>query len=215
MFTGLVEDVGRLALFRRRAGAATLEVETALPLAAVRVGDSVAVNGVCLTVEAVAAERGRLRFHALEETVGRSNLGGLAVGAEVNVERALCLGDRLGGHLVTGHVDATAAILAIARAGADRVLRVELPPLLAPLAVPKGSVAVDGVSLTLSRLEPAFFEICLIPHTWAATAFRTRRAGDRVNLEGDMLGKFVLRQRQLAETGGGLGWDALAQAGFR
>ena len=214
MFTGLIEDVGRFVACRRRTGDAALEVATALPLAEVRVGDSVAVNGVCLTVEQVMPESGRLWFHVLEETLGRSNLGALPPGAAVNLERALRLGDRLGGHLVSGHVDLTAAVLAVTRAGADRVLRIELPAALAPLLVPKGSVAVDGVSLTIAKLEDGFFEVCLIPHSWSVTALKTRRAGDRVNLEGDLMGKFVLRQRELAADGGHLRWDDLAGAGF-
>lgn len=213
MFTGLIEDVGRFVACRRRTGDAALEVVTALPLAEVRVGDSVAVNGVCLTVEQVMPESGRLCFHILEETLNRSNLGALPSGAAVNLERALRLGDRLGGHLVSGHVDLTAAVLAVTRVGADRVVRIELPAALAPLVVPKGSVAVDGVSLTIAKLDPGFFEVCLIPHSWSVTALKARRVGDQVNLEGDMMGKFVLRQREVA-AGGGMRWEDLAGAGF-
>ena len=214
MFTGLIEDVGRFVACRRGTGDAALEVATALPLAEVRVGDSMAVNGVCLTVEQVMPESGRLWFHVLEETLTRTNLGALPPGAAVNLERALRLGDRLGGHLVSGHVDLTAALLAVTRVGADRVLRIELPAALAPLVVPKGSVAVDGVSLTIAKLDAGFFEVCLIPHSWSVTALKARRAGDRVNLEGDLMGKFVLRQRELAASGGHLRWDDLAGAGF-
>ncbi len=213
MFTGLVEDVGTLAARTLSGDAGKLEVATALPLGEIRLGDSVAVNGVCLTAETAGA--GRLVFHTLAETLRRTNLGGLKTGAPVNLERALRVGDRLGGHIVSGHVDTTAEILEIGRAGDDRVVTIALPDALKPLVVPKGSIAVDGISLTIAALGTDSFRIHLIPHTWNATALRAAKAGDRVNLEADVVGKYILRQRELADSANGrVTMDRLADAGF-
>lgn len=213
MFTGLVEDVGVLAARTLSGKAGKLEVTTSLPLAEFRLGDSVAVNGVCLTVESFGA--GRLVFHTLAETLRRTNLGGKKIGAPVNLERALRVGDRLGGHIVSGHVDTTAKILEVGRAGDDYVVTIELPDALKPLVVPKGSIAVDGISLTIAALAADSFRIHLIPHTWKATALCKAKAGDSVNLEADVVGKYILRQREVATSAGGrVSMDTLANAGF-
>ena len=215
MFTGLVEDVGVLAARTLAGKAGKLEVTTSLPLAEFRLGDSVAVNGVCLTVESVNTGAKRLVFHTLAETLHRTNLGEKKTGVPVNLERALRVGDRLGGHIVSGHVDTTAKILEIGRSGDDYVVTIELPDALKPLVVPKGSIAVDGISLTLAALAADSFRIHLIPHTWNATALRNAAAGDRVNLEADMIGKYILRQRDLAESAGSrVSMNTLADAGF-
>ncbi len=215
MFTGLVEDVGVLAARTLTGKAGKLEVTTALPLAEFRLGDSVAVNGVCLTVESVNIGAKRLVFHTLAETLHRTNFGDKKTGAPVNLERALRVGDRLGGHLVSGHVDTTAKILEIGRSGDDYVVTIELPDALKPLVVPKGSIAVDGISLTLAALAADSFRIHLIPHTWNATALRNATAGDRMNLEADMIGKYILRQHDLAESANGrVSMNTLADAGF-
>ncbi len=215
MFTGLVEDVGTLAARTLSGDAGKLEVTTALPLAEIRLGDSIAVNGVCLTVEAVNAGAKRLVFHTLAETLRRTNLGDKKNGAPVNLERALRVGDRLGGHIVSGHVDTTAEILEIGRSGDDRTATVALPDALKPLVVPKGSIAVDGISLTIAALGPDRFRIHLIPHTWNATALRAAKPGDRVNLEADVVGKYILRQRELAAPASGrVSMSTLADAGF-
>ena len=215
MFTGLVEDVGVLAARTLSGKAGTLEIATALPLADFRLGDSVAVNGVCLTVESINAAARRLVFHTLAETLQRTNLGDKKTGTPVNLERALRVGDRLGGHLVSGHIDTTAKILAIGRSGDDYVVTIELPDALKPLVVPKGSIAVDGISLTIAALTADSFRIHLIPHTWNVTALRNAAAGDRVNLEADMIGKYILRQRDLAESAAGrVSMNTLAEAGF-
>jgi riboflavin synthase len=213
MFTGLIEDVGTLARRSPQGGAARLEVQTRLPLAEVRVGDSIAVNGACLTVERATAGTGRLVFHTLAETLARTNLGGLAAGARVNLERALRLGDRLGGHLVSGHVDATAEVVSVGRAGDDWAVTVALPADLRALVVMKGSIAVDGISLTIARLAAETFTVHIIPHTWAGTNLAEARPGTRVNLEADLIGKYILR-RQEVEQGGGLSAARLRDAGF-
>lgn len=194
MFTGLVEEVGRVL---GRAG-------SRLVLAADRVledsgvGASVAVNGVCLTV--VELEAGRLRFDVGPETLARTALGDLAVGDPVNLERPMRLGGMVGGHLVQGHVDGVGTVAALARQAETARLTIEWPSeALAPLLIPQGSVAVDGVSLTVARLNERDFEIMVIPHTLAATTLGSLTRGKRVNLEMDMIGKYVQRILQLRE----------------
>ena len=213
MFTGLIEDVGELVARRSLGRSGKLEVRTGLPLDEVCPGDSVAVNGACLTVESVDTGSRTLAFHTLAETLDRTSLGARPVGSEVNLERALRLGDRLGGHLVQGHVDATGAVLAIDRRADDLVVRIGLPESIRHLVIPKGSIAVDGISLTIADLGREWFEVRIIPHTWSATDLRSARPGDAVNLEADMLGKYVLRQREFA-SGGSVTEESLRQAGF-
>ena len=194
MFTGLVEEVGRVL---ERA-------ESRLVLAADRVledsgvGASVAVNGVCLTVVEVGA--GRLRFDVGPETLARTALGDLAVGDPVNLERPMRLGGMVGGHLVQGHVDGVGTVAALTRQAETARLTIEWPgEALAPLLIPQGSVAVDGVSLTVARLNERDFEIMVIPHTLAATTLGGLTPGKRVNLEMDMIGKYVQRILQLRQ----------------
>lgn len=216
MFTGLVEDVGRLVSRELAGGRGKLVVETALPVAEIAIGDSIAVNGVCLTVESRTGA-GTLRFHTLGETLERSNLGAVPLGGRVNLERAMQIGGRLGGHLVQGHVDATAAIRAIGRSADDMVATIGLPAGLAHLVIEKGSIAVNGISLTIAALTEDSFSVHLIPHTWQATNLRDARVGDRVNLEADMIGKYILRQKQLAGGGGSpstLSMQSLHDAGW-
>lgn len=213
MFTGLIEGVGTVRKRHSAGRAGTLELETGLPLADIRVGESVAVNGACLTVARSRARERVLVFHTLAETLQRTNLGSLQPGDPVNLERALRLGDRLGGHFVQGHVDAAGRIAELRRADDDYLLRVELPDALRSLVIPKGSIAVNGISLTVARLLDTAFEVRLIPHTWKETNLRAARVGDRVNLEADMLGKYVLRHRETMKSGG-VAMDTLEQAGF-
>ena len=211
MFTGLIEDVGELAGRSPLGNAAKLAVRTALPAREIKVGDSIAVNGACLTVESVVA--GMVCFHTLNETLNRTNLGAVPIGGKVNLERALCLGDRLGGHLVSGHIDRTAAVRRVGHAGEDIVLTVELPESLRALVIPKGSIAVNGVSLTIAELTEGSFSVRIIPHTWQATNLPQLTSGSPVNLEADLIGKYVLRGRGLA-AGSGLDLDDLRRAGF-
>lgn len=214
MFTGLIEDVGTLLERRPVGGAAKLAVRTALPSAEIRRGDSIAVNGVCLTVETID-NAGRITFHCLNETLSRTNLADAPAGCLLNLERALRLGDRLGGHLVAGHVDGTAPVLRIERHADDIEVTVASPDDLGDLLVPKGSIALNGISLTLAALHPEAFSVRVIPHSWEHTNLRALRPGDRVNLEGDMVGKFVLRREERrAGSAGGVTWDHLGRAGF-
>ena len=215
MFTGLIEDVGTL-LERRPVGrSAKLRIRSGLPLGEIRVGDSIAVNGACLTVEAIDVASHSLAFHCLNETLSRTNLATAAAGSPLNLERALRLGDRLAGHLVAGHVDATAAILRLERREDDIELTVASPADLQDLLVPKGSIAVNGISLTIASLQAESFSVRLIPHTWECTSLRQAQPGDLVNLEGDLVGKFVLRREERRQAaGGGVTWEQLSQAGF-
>ncbi len=216
MFTGLIEDVGTLLERRLLGRAARLRVRAAaLPVAEVRPGDSLSVNGACLTVEEADPAAGTLSFHCLHETLRRTTLAELPAGSLLNLERALRLGDRLGGHLVAGHVDATAPVLAIERREDDIEVTVGSPPELQELLVPKGSIAVDGISLTIAALEAESFRVRIIPHTWEHTNLRRAAPGDRVNLEGDLIGKFVLRRAQVSDgKQGRVTWDDLTRAGF-
>ncbi len=190
MFTGLISDLGRVAALERGEDGATLTIETRLA-EELREGDSVAVNGVCLTATEVDGEG--FRAQAMEETLRRSSLGALQTGARVNLELALPADGRLGGHIVQGHVDGTGTIAQIRPEGFARVLDISTEDSLERYLVEKGSVAVDGVSLTVSALHEGGFSISLIPETLERTTLGTARVGERVNLEADILAKHVER----------------------
>ncbi len=191
MFTGLVEETGSFLTLDRSAAGAQLTLRAPLVATDARVGDSIAVNGCCLTV--TAREGGMLGFDLLAETLARTNLGGLAPGAPVNLERALAAHARLGGHFVQGHVDTTSAVAAFEPMGADHRLEIVLPREFARYVAFKGSIAIDGISLTVAEVRDASFVVWIIPHTLAATNLRTKQAGDLVNLEFDLLAKYVER----------------------
>ncbi len=198
MFTGLVEALGYVEDLARDGAGRRLAVRAPAELAAeLGAGESVAVSGVCLTV--VAVEPARLAFDLAEETLRVTTLGALRPQEPVNLERPLRLGARLGGHLVLGHVDGVGRVTAVAPEGAGRRLTIEVPPALRPLLIPKGSVAMDGVSLTIADLGEMEFTVALIPHTLAVTTLGVRQLGARVNLETDVLGKYV---RALLPGGG-------------
>lgn len=193
MFTGIVECCGEVLAVEARGGVRRLTVR-APGFGRLPVGSSVAVNGVCLTV--VDAAEDAFSVEAVPETLRRTNLGELAPGSPVNLERAARIGDRLDGHLVTGHVDATGVIEALDPDPADhevRWLRVHAPADVMRYVVPKGSIAVDGISLTVVAAEGAALTATIVPHTWRVTNLRYRRPGDRVNLEADLIGKYVAR----------------------
>jgi riboflavin synthase len=195
MFTGLIADLGVLAACVRDEQGAELEIQT--PLAAeLHTGDSIAVNGVCLTATAVG--RGEFRTQAVAETLRRSSLARLAPGARVNLELALRLGDRLGGHIVQGHVDGVATVQSVQQDGFSRVITVALPQDLARHVVLKGSIALDGVSLTISALEGESLSVSLIPETLTRTTLGAAQPGDPVNVEVDVLAKHV--ERLMAST---------------
>jgi riboflavin synthase len=190
MFTGLIAEVGTVSARQRRAAGATLAVRARLA-EDLSEGDSIAVNGVCLTASAV--RDGCFEAEAMAETLRRSTLGALATGARVNLELPLRVDDRLGGHIVQGHVDGVGSVSGVGEQGIARVLRIDADPALARYLVEKGSVAVDGVSLTVSGLHDSGFEVSLIPETVRRTNLGEAALGDRLNLEVDMLAKHVER----------------------
>jgi riboflavin synthase len=190
MFTGLISDLGSVSVLERNGEGATLTIASALA-AELGEGDSVAVNGVCLTATAIAP--GSFRAQAMIETLQRSSLGGLEPGARVNLELPLRPADRLGGHFVQGHVDGTGTVRAIREEGFARVVEVEPGPGLARYLVEKGSVALDGVSLTVSSLQDGRFAVSLIPETLQRTNLGAIREGSVVNIEVDVLAKHIER----------------------
>jgi len=210
MFTGIIEGVGTVALAARRGGTLRLGVASRLPLREIRDGDSICVDGVCLTV----VSRARDRFHAdvIPETLSRTTLGDLRPGDRVNLERALRAGDRLGGHMVQGHVDAVAPVLGVLRSGADYRLRVALPQGIRRFVAEKGSIALHGVSLTVSGLSEDAFEVALIPATRSGTTLGRIRAGDRLHVEVDVLARYLER---LAESSAGKARTRPARAALR
>jgi riboflavin synthase len=196
MFTGIVEEVGEVLAAASVGSIWRLTVRATTTLDGSDLGASVAVNGACLTV--VAREAGTLAFDVGPETIERTTLGRLTPGSAVNLERPLRLGTPLGGHLVLGHVDGVATVNEVTRVESTARVRIALPdPEFAGLLVPKGSVAVDGVSLTVAALAGAAFEVMLIPHTLAATTLGRLRAGQAVNVEADVIGKYVVRSLAL------------------
>ncbi|MDB4961398.1 MAG: riboflavin synthase, alpha subunit [Myxococcales bacterium] len=197
MFTGLVEDLGTVARADRRSDALVLSIRpAAMPLAELAIGDSICHDGACLTV----TEIGRDAFTVLAgaETLARTTLGSLRIGSKVNLERALKVGDRLGGHWVTGHIDGTGELAVRRDLGANLVLGFRTPPALLRYIVEKGSIAVAGVSLTVNAVDPDTFSIAIIPHTRDHTTLGALAIGDRVNLEVDILAKHV---EKLISTG--------------
>jgi riboflavin synthase len=191
MFTGLIEALGEVAAVVAEPHGVRLTIREARIAAATKIGDSIALNGCCLTV--VAVDRGQMSFQAGEETLSRTNLGKLASGDVVNIERSLCAGDPIGGHYVTGHIDAVGTVDARQDDGDWCTMWFRAPaPQLQQMAS-KGSVAVDGVSLTLVDVENKRFSVALIPHTLEVTTLGRRRVGDLVNVETDVLSKYVQR----------------------
>ena len=212
MFSGLVQDVG--VVERLIPGGMTdVWIRTALGATRFTRGESIAVDGACLTVVATAGDT--FQVQASPETLRRTTLAAFKPGSRVNLERALALGDRLGGHLVLGHVDAVAELLEKRTEGGSLVMAFALSPALAPFFIGKGSVAVDGVSLTVNDLLDDRFTVALIPETQGATTLAGKPVGSRVNLEADMIGKYVARLFSLRQAApAGLSEAVLAAAGF-
>ena len=196
MFTGIISDRGELRAIEGGRGK-RLVIATAYPVASIAIGASVACSGVCLTV--VEKNADWLAFDVSPETLSRTTLGAWRVGVGVNLERPLALGDELGGHMVLGHVDGVAHLEARHAEGDSRRLSLRAPEALAGFIAAKGSVALDGVSLTVNRVENTAFEVNIIPHTLAVTTLGELQAGDRINLEIDTLARYVARQREWAD----------------
>ena len=210
MFTGIVEEVGRVADVRRGAASARLTIEASRVLEGTQIGDSISISGVCLTV--VGIDGSRLSFDAVPETLDRSSLKGLRAGDAVNLERSVAAGQRLGGHFVQGHVDGVATVASIDERDNARVLRVRPPKELMRYVAPKGSVALDGISLTVAELAVDSFTVWIIPHTWSNTTLCRRRPGDALNIETDMLARYL--ERLLSARHEGITEDNLQSAGF-
>ncbi len=191
MFTGIVEHVGTVVHLEVAADLARLEIDAGPVAQGAKLGDSVLVNGACLTVSAIDAER--LSFDAVRETLDKTAIGALEKGDGVHLERAMRADGRFDGHIVQGHVDQRGSLRAVERAGEDVLFFVDCAAEFADLLVDKGSVAIDGVSLTVVDVEPKGFHVVLIPHTLERTTFGQRSPGSPLNLEADVLGKYVKR----------------------
>ena len=191
MFTGLIEEIGKVRSIGAEDGRGQLRVATPRLAPGMRMGDSIAINGCCLTVTLVDDEE--LSFDLLEETISRTNLGALKRGSAVNLERPLAAGSRLGGHFVQGHVDCAAPILSFAERNCDRRLEIGLAGTDARYVTEKGSIAVNGISLTVAEVNNASFIAWIIPHTFRSTNLKAAEPGDMVNLEFDLLAKYVER----------------------
>lgn len=211
MFTGIIEEMGEVISLRRGARSFTLKVKAQKVLEGTEVGDSIATNGVCLTVTRLG--EGSFEADVMPETVNRTALSGLKTGDRVNLERALTLSTRLGGHLVAGHVDATGRLTERRADDTALWLSFEAPQSVLRNVVEKGSIAIDGVSLTVARVTERTFSVSLIPHTQGATTLHTLRLGEAVNLESDMIVKYVEKLMGKSPSGG-LTLDFLAQNGF-
>ena len=215
MFTGLIQDVGEVLSLEKGAARTRLTVRTAKrPAGSFAHGESIACDGCCLSV--VDQAPGQFTVEVSPETLSRTSLGSWKVGTRINLERALALGDRLGGHLVLGHVDGVGRIVEKAPAGDFLTLWFEAPPAVEPWLIEKGSVAIDGISLTVNEVRGNRFSVMLIPETQASTALAGKGVGAQVNLEGDVIGKYVARL--LARRGGAGGArideDFLKEHGF-
>ncbi|MSU24953.1 MAG: riboflavin synthase [Opitutus sp.] len=189
MFTGIVEETGRVVSFHSEAEAWELVIAADKVGQDAALGDSIAINGCCLTIARQTA--GQLHFDVLEETRRLTNFGAFRDGSLVNLERSLRFGGKIGGHFVTGHIDTTGEIVALEPRGKDHYLRVRVPAESGRYIVHKGSIAIDGISLTVAEVAGDEFAVWLIPHTMLATNLHSRRVGDAVNLEFDLLGKHV------------------------
>ena len=213
MFTGLIEDVGTLCEIHRGGESARVTVATALPMAELQLGESIAVNGACLTVTGFGG--GRFSADVSPETLDRTSLGRLQPGRRVNLERALRLSDRLGGHLVTGHIDGLAQLVERSRRGNAWYLAFQLEARLGCQLVAKGSVSIDGISLTVNDVADERFSVMIIPHTLERTTLAELQVGGTVNIETDLIGKYVARYLVNGRpVGDGVTLDLLAKSGF-
>lgn len=219
MFTGIVEGLGTVSALRPSGSEGTsVVIRTDLDLVDSRIGDSIAVNGVCLTATHLEAGKPSV-FQAdiSPETLSRSTLGMLRIGDRVHLERALRLSDRIGGHLVSGHVDAVGRVRSVRRRGNALLMTFSIDPSLSKYIVEKGSIAIDGISLTVNQVREGTVEVSLIPHTADVTTLSEKPVGTTVNIETDIIGKYV--ERLLSRSGGlrpkeGMGMDFLAKSGF-
>jgi riboflavin synthase len=212
MFTGLVEKVGKLKSLRRGKDESIITVSHDPWTDPLKKGESVAVQGACLTV--VDATEQTFTCNILDETLNRTNLATKKPDADFNLERAIKVGDRMGGHILTGHVDGVGRVLCIATIGGDRVVRIECNQSILQGIVMKGSVGCDGVSLTVSNVLDRAFEVRIIPFTWKHTSLRTLRDGSSINIESDVLGKYASRNIHASSRPSEIDMDLLSRSGF-
>ncbi len=220
MFTGIIEETGTIAAVRRGSVSARLSIAGSIIFDDLKLGDSVAVNGVCLTAASIS--NGVFEADVMAETLRRSNLGSLHTGSRVNLERAMLAGGRFGGHIVSGHIDGTGTIAEMKREENAVWVKITAPDSIMRLIVEKGSIAIDGISLTVADLGPGFFRVSVIPHTGEETTLLSKHQGDVVNLENDVVGKYVEKLMNFGgestphdnRESGGLSMEMLAANGF-
>jgi riboflavin synthase len=219
MFTGIIEEMGRIVSIIKGQRSSQLWIQGDVIMADLKLGDSVAVNGVCLTVSQLNGSQ--WMADVMSETLKRSNLGNLRGGDLINLERAMAANGRFGGHMVAGHIDGTGRIRQVTRDDNAILYEIEAPQNIIRYIIEKGSIAIDGISLTVTRLTDNSFEVSVIPHTVKSTVLGLCKAGDQVNLENDLVGKYIERlllfsstKKQSPESAGGLTMDFLTKAGF-
>ena len=212
MFTGIIEEIGKIQTVRKGAASSSISVQAKKVLQDVHIGDSIAVNGVCLTVTAFS--QGVFTADVMHETFNRSSLGSLQTGSPVNLERAMPSNGRFGGHIVSGHIDGTGTVSAIQKDDNAVWYTIKTAPGILRYIVEKGSVAIDGISLTVAAVERDCFSVSIIPHTASITTLSSRRVGDTVNLENDCIGKYVERLMGIQQTKHNITADFLTKYGF-
>ena len=215
MFTGIVEEMGTIRSIRRGPHSAIIEIQAKVVLEDIHIGDSIAVNGVCLTATSFTANS--FTADVMHETLNRSSLASLKPGSRVNLERAMAANGRFGGHIVSGHVDGLGTVLSTLRDDNAIWYTIGTSPEVLRYIVEKGSITIDGISLTVARVDSQSFSISAIPHTVAVTVLQDRKPGDKVNLETDIIGKYVEKLLQPKETPkkeSGITWDFLVKYGF-
>lgn len=212
MFTGIIEEIGKIQTVRKGAASSSISVQAKKVLQDVHIGDSIAVNGVCLTVTAFS--QGGFTADVMHETFNRSSLGSLQTGSPVNLERAMPSNGRFGGHIVSGHIDGTGMVSAIQKDDNAVWYTIKTAPGILRYIVEKGSVAIDGISLTVAAVERDCFSVSIIPHTASITTLSSRRVGDTVNLENDCIGKYVERLMGIQQSKHNITADFLTKYGF-
>jgi len=216
MFTGIVEEVGTVKSIKSGAVSAELKIEGKTIFSDIHLGDSIAVNGVCLTV--TSFDKSTFTADVMHETLNRSSLGALKSGSRVNLERAMAADGRFGGHIVSGHIDGTGKIVSLTKDGIAVWVKISASPEILRLIVEKGSIAIDGISLTVAEVTDKYFQVSIIPHTASNTTLLDKKTGDTVNLENDIVGKYVEKLlsfgKKEEEKKSGITLDFLAKNGF-
>ena len=212
MFTGIIEELGKISALTKHSSGAKIQISAKIVTENTNEGDSIAVNGVCLT--ALEITPNGFAADVSQETLNRSTLGNLKVGAAVNLERAVTPSTRLGGHIVQGHVDATGKFLSATQSGDFWTVRIGFPRLIRQYLVYKGSISVEGISLTIAELTDDYFEIAVIPKTWQLTNLSTLKNGEAVNLEADVIAKYVERIMLYGKKQEGITMEKLIEAGY-